>query len=338
MKTFNSTNFIKSLREGYNAIPYLQGSLAAKKLVADSIISNGCNPSEVLSTLCSTMGISSTFNDAEWKTVCETAIKNGGLMGKNLEIIKSSLKNKLSYEEMFKTAAMCCGKNPEDLKSEICLNKIGWDNVLVKFLGKKDETKVEKKSKEVAVAKEVKEEKAMMRKETKVEKKSSIKSSKKDSRSMPITLINEVTGEIKTWESYKACEVELHNDPKRGHGTVSQLVRADSDGRHICGVWKLYKKGEESKVEVKKAPTAEKTAKESKEHEVKKHTKKKAVLQIHITKTGKEKVVRTFNSITEAANATGICHSSISRCANGAKGYGNAGGFIWKADSAEAGA
>lgn len=318
METSNS--FIKSLKEGYDAIPYLQGSQAAKKMVADSIISNGCNPAEVLSMLCSTMGISSTLNDADWKKVCETAIKNGGLMGKNLEVFKSSLKNKLSYEDMFKTAAMCCGKNPEALKSEIYLNKVGWDNVLVKLLGKKNETKVEKKSKEIAVAKEVKKENAMMRKETEVEKKSSIKSSGVDSRAIAIIGIKD--GVRKEWNSFKACELETG----AGHGTVSQFFSGKV--KSVKG-WTLYKKGEEPKVEGKKA------VKERKENKRKK-INKKPILQVRITKTGKEKVMKSFKSITEAANVTGINHSSISKAISGT--YGSAGGFIWKTKSAEAAA
>lgn len=327
METTNS--FIKSLKEGYDAIPYLQGSQAAKVMVADSIKSTGCKPEDVLTMLCSTMGKSITLNDAEWKSVCEKTIKNGGLMGKNLEVFKSSLKNKLSYEDMFKTAAMCCGKNPEALKSEIYLNKVGWDNVLVKLLGKKNETKVEKKSKEIAVAKEIKKENAVMRKESKGEKKSSIKSSGVDYRAIAIIGIKD--GVRKEWNSYKACELETG----AGHGTVSQYFSGKV--KSVKG-WKLYKKGEEPKVEVKKALAVEKTAKVSKEHKVKKHTNKKAILQIRITKNGKEKVVRSFNSITEAANATGICYPSISKCSRGVKGYGHAGGFIWKTKSAEAAA
>ena len=46
MQTFNSNNFIKSLKERYDAIPYIQGDGAAKVMVADSIKSNGFNPED----------------------------------------------------------------------------------------------------------------------------------------------------------------------------------------------------------------------------------------------------------------------------------------------------
>lgn len=99
-------------------------------------------------------------------------------------------------------------------------------------------------------------------------------------------------------------------------GTTSQLVSGKV--KSINGVWRLFKAEEESHVPAKK--NAEKK-------EVK-QSRNRAVLQIKMNNRGKEKVLRRFNSITEASKATGIAHSSISKNANGV--YQSAGGFVWR--------
>jgi len=303
MVQFNSNNFIKSLKEGFDAVPNIQGSQAAKVLVADSINSKGFVPEEALSFIYNKMGLSSTLNDQEWKKVVETAIKRGGLLGQNLKVYVKTLKNKLTYEEMFKTAVMCCRRNPEELKYEFCLNNVGWDKAMEKLCGKKDESKVV----EPKVEKEVKKEHKTV---TKVEKKSSIKSSKKDSC---IPVVGYKDGERKEWSSFRECEKELYGDPKKGHGAVSQCFSGKL--KTVKG-WKLYKKGDEPKVEVKK------------EEKVEKAVRKKAVQQIKVDKRGREKVVKTYSSISEASLVTGIGYPSISKATTGT--YQTAGGFKWK--------
>ena len=66
MLTFNSNNFIKSLKERYDAIPHIQGDSAAKVMVADCIKSNGFNPEDAFSFISKEMGLSSTLSDGEW--------------------------------------------------------------------------------------------------------------------------------------------------------------------------------------------------------------------------------------------------------------------------------
>ena len=76
MNTFNSNSFTKTLKERYEAIPYLQGDRGAKILVSDSIKSNGFNPEDVLAFIYSTVKASPKLSDAEWKAVLDAAIKS----------------------------------------------------------------------------------------------------------------------------------------------------------------------------------------------------------------------------------------------------------------------
>lgn len=290
MNTFNSNIFIKSLKKGYEAIPVLQGSQAAKVLVADSIKANGFNPEDVLSFIYSKVAPSSTLSEEEWKTVIATAIKRGGSFGQALDAIKSALKGKLSKKEMFNLAASCCGVNPVLLSQEICCNQMNWSKVLETLL----KTPV---AEPVTIKKAEKKE---------VVKKTTIKVSKLDPRSKSITLIKD--GVKKEWASYRDCEKELN----AGHGTVSQLKSGKL--RTIKG-WILY---QEEKVS-EKAP---------------KLSSRRAVSQMKKDKKGHLKVVNTFPSLTEAARATGIPHSSISKVITGT--YQSAGGFVWKAAEAAA--
>lgn len=309
MKTFVPNNFIKSLKEGYDAIPYIQGDQAAKIMVANAIKSTGSAPEDVLSFILNTMRHSCTLSESEWKMVIDTAIKRGDLMGKMLENSKNVLKGKLSNEEMFNFAASCCGANADSLKAELYLNNVGWKTAIDTLIGKNNgvkrvEAKVEKKSKKTEKKVEVKAVK---------EKKSSIKSSSKnDPRSIAIIGIK---GRVrKEWNSYKACEDETG----AGHGTVSQYFSGKV--KSVKG-WTLYKKGEEPK-EKKAVKRANKSS------------RKMSILQVRLTKTGKEKVMGKFNSITEAANATGIKHSSISKAISGT--YNTAGGCKWRKAYGEA--
>lgn len=293
MKTFNSNNFIKTLKEGYEAIPYRKGSKEAKTMVANSISTDGYNPEDALSFIYNQMGLPITLDDNGWKMVVETAIKRGGLLSKTLQVFKSTLKNKLSYEEMFKTAVMCCGKSLDGLKYEFCLNNAGWDKVVEKLCGKMDVSKVVEPKVKKAVKKTVVK-----------GKKTSIKSSKKYSC---IPVVGFKDGKRKEWSSFRECEKELYGDPKMGHGAVSQCFSGKL--KTVRG-WKLYKKGEEPKKKVEKA------------------ARKKAVLQIMVDKRGREKVVKTYSSISEAAQVTGIGYPSISKATTGT--YQTAGGFKWK--------
>lgn len=310
MNAFDSKNFIKSLKERYDAIPFGKRDETAKVKVSESIKANGYSCEDVYGFLYKSAGLSSTLTDADWKKIIDSAIKGGYPVAKNLVAIKSVLKGKYSNEELFNAAAQGYGANPIVVKNEILLDEYGWKKVVESIIKSEEQTKVEKKSVTKTVAK----------KHTKGEKKS-IKVAMA-SKSKPITLINEVTGEIKTWESYKACEVELYNDPERGHGTVSQAVKANSDGRHINKVWKLYK--------------GEAHAPEKKEQPKRSYSRGKSINQVVFYKDGSKVVVRTFDSITDASKATGIPYYSISKCANGTKGYHTTGGFGW--DYAEVGA
>ena len=305
METFNSNNFIKSLKKSYGEIPYLQGDRGAKILVSDSIKSNGFNPEDVLDFIYSTVKASPKLSDAEWKAVLDAAIKRGGVLGKSLEVYKSSLKGKISNEEMFNLAAKCCGINPILLQQELCLNKMNWAKVLETLI----KTSVDGE-KEVAmeiptpiVSKEEKKE------ETKVKKtrKHSIKTPKVDPRSKSITLFNEVTKELRTWPSYRAVEKELYGE-KGGRGMVSQLFDPKKGLKRLKGGWVLPKE-------------EEKTPEKERAH-------KRAVIQMKKDKRGHLKEVNTFNSITEASQVTGISHSGISKVCSGT--YQSTGGFVWK--------
>ena len=144
MQTFNSNNFIKSLKERYDAIPYIQGDSAAKVMVADSIKSNGFNPEDAYSFISKKMGLSSTLSDGEWKKLIDAAIKRCDFFGQSLKEFKESLKGKLSYQEMFNLAAACCGINPTLLTQELCLNKIDWTKVVETLIKTPIDSKVEK--------------------------------------------------------------------------------------------------------------------------------------------------------------------------------------------------
>ena len=333
MQTFNSNNFIKSLKERYDAIPYIQGDGAAKVMVADSIKSNGFNPEDAYSFISKEMGLSSTLSDGEWKKIIDAAIKRCDFFGQSLKEFKGSLKGKLSYQEMFNLAAACCGINPALLTQELCLNKIDWTKVVETLIKTPVDSKVEKVV-ETPVVKPA----AIKEHKKKVEKKTAApKTSKGIHICKSITLVCEKTGEVKTWPSYRACEKELYGDPKKGHGTVSQLLNPKKGLKHLPGGWTLPKEEKVVKAPAKKAAAI----KETKSKVVKKtlvkaqrSSTKHPVCQLRIDKKGNLKVVKTFPSITEAANATGINHTSISKSVTGT--YQSAGGYIWK--SAEAAA
>lgn len=300
MKAFNSNNFIKSFKKGYEAIPYHQGAQAAKKQVADSIKSNGFNPEDALSYICGQMGNPSvTLTNEDWKAITKRAIKKGDLVGKCLEVCADVQKGKASYEDLFSAVATRCGVNANYLMKELYLNQVGWDKVadtLVKTEGETVETKTEDtKAVEKVVVKEG--------------KKSSIKTPKMDPRSKSITLVNDATGEVKTWPSFRACEKDLYGE-KGGHGCVSQLLDPKKGLKHLRGGWSLPK--EEVKTPVKGL----------------KHSRKRAIVQMKMDKNGQLEVVNTFNSISEAAKVTGLSHSGICKSACGT--YENSGGYIWK--------
>lgn len=297
MNTFNSNSFTKTLKERYEAIPYLQGDRGAKILVSDSIKSNGFNPEDVLAFIYSTVKASPKLSDAEWKAVLDAAIKRGGVLGKSLELYKSTLKGKISNEEMFNLAAKCCGVNPVLLQQELCLNKLNWERVLETLI----KTAVE------APAPIVSKEEEKVETKVKKTKKHSIKTPKVDPRSKSITLFNEDTKELKTWPSYRSCEKELYGEDG-GHGMVSQLFDPKKGLKRLKGGWILPKE-------------EEKTPEKEKAH-------KRAVIQMKKDKRGRLRAVNTFNSITEASQVTGISHSGICKSCRGT--YTDSGGYVWK--------
>lgn len=145
--------------------------------------------------------------------------------------------------------------------------------------------------------------------ETRVKKtkKDSIKTPRVDPRSKSITLFSEVTKELKTWPSFRACEKELYGE-KGGRGMVSQLFDPKKGLKRLKGGWVLPKEEE-------KTPVNEKAH-------------KRAVIQMKKDKEGNLWTVNTFNSITEASQVTGISHSGISKVCSGT--YQSTGGFVWK--------
>ena len=302
MTTFNSTNFIKALKESYDAVPYIQGDQAAKVMVADAIKSHKFNPADVLSFICSELGNPSVKLDkADWKDIIKKAIKRGGLVGKCLEACAGVLKgkDKVSNEDLFSAVVSACGENPELLMSELYLNKVGWMKVadtLVKTKG--EETVVTSVSKEAVETVKV-ETKAGKKAAKKVKK--SIKVTKEDPRRKCIILIKD--GVKKEWASYRECEKELG----AGHGTVSQHLSGKL--KSVKG-WVLYKEEEVTPVESKK------------------RSKSKGVVQMKKDKDGRLVVVSTYGSLTEASKATGVSHSGISKTCSGT--YQSAGGYVWK--------
>ena len=329
MQTFNSNNFIKSLKESYEAIPYIQGDGAAKKMVADSIKSHGFQPEDAYSCISKELGLSSTLPEGEWKKLIDSAIKRCDFFGQSLKEFKESLKGKLSYQEMFNLAAACCGINPALLTQELCLKKVDWTKVVETLIKTPAASKVEKVVETPAMKPAaVKEHKKKVGKKT-----SAPKTSNGIHMCKSITLVCEKTGEVKTWPSYRACEKELYGDPKKGHGTVSQLLNPKKGLKHLPGGWALPKEEKVVKAPAKKS-VAIKEAKVNKKTPMKAQmsSTKRPVCQMRLDKKGNLKVVKTFPSITEAANATGIYHTSISKSVTGT--YQSAGGYIWK--SAEA--
>ena len=233
MNPFDSTNFIKALKERYDAVPYIQGDQAAKVMVANAIKSHKFNPADVLSFICSELGNPSVkLGKDDWKDIIKKAIKRGGLVGKCLEACASVLKGKakVSNEDLFSAVVSACGENPELLMSEFYLNKVGWMKVadtLVKTKG--EETAETSASKETSESAKV-ETKAGKKAAKKAKK--SIKVTKVDPRCKSIILIKD--GVKKEWPSYRICERELG----LGFGTASQLVSGklkQSKG------WRLWK-------------------------------------------------------------------------------------------------
>ena len=304
MITFNSNSFTKSLKESYEAVPYLDGDRGAKILVADSIKANGFNPEDVFAFIYSTVKATPDPSDAEWKKIIDAAIKRGGVLGKSLEMYKSTLKGKISNKEMFNLAATCCGVNPVLLQQELCLNCMNWEKVLETII--KTSVKGEKEAVvETPAPVEIEEKKVVTK--VKKAKKHSIKTPKADPRSKSITLFNEGTGEMKTWPSYRACEKDLYGE-NGGHGMVSQLFDTKKGLKRLKGGWILLKE-------------EKKTREKEKAH-------KRAVIQMKKDKRGRLRTVKTFNSITEASQVTGISHSGISKVCSGT--YQSTGGFVWK--------
>lgn len=306
---FNSTNFIKALKESYDSVPYIQGDQAAKVMVADAIKSHKFNPADVLSFICSELGNPSVKLDkAGWKDIIKKAIKRGGLVGKCLEACAGVLKgkDKVSNEDLFSAVVSACGENPELLMSELYLNKVGWMKVADTLVKTKGEETVE-----TSVSKEVLETAKVETKATKKtakKAKKSIKVTKVDPRSKSITLFNEKTEDMKTWPSYRACEKELYGE-KKGHGMVSQLLDPKKGLKHLKGGWVLPKEEEVTPVESKK------------------RSKSKGVVQMKKDKDGRLVVVSTYGSLTEASKATGVSHSGISKTCSGT--YQSAGGYVW---------
>ena len=306
MNMFNSTNFIKALKESYDAVPYIQGDQAAKVMVADAIKSHKFNPADVLSFICSELGNPSVKLDkADWKDIIKKAIKRGGLVGKCLEACAGVLKgkDKVSNEDLFSAVVSACGENPELLLSELYLNKVGWMKVADTLVKTKGEETVVTPVSEVAVETAKVETKAGKKatKKTAKKVKKSIKVTKVDPRSKSIILIKD--GVKKEWASYRECEKELG----AGHGTVSQHLSGKL--KSVKG-WVLYKEEEVAPVESKK------------------RSKSKGVVQMKKDKDGRLVVVSTYGSLTEASKATGVSHSGISKTCSGT--YQSAGGYVWK--------
>ena len=293
--TFNANNFIKSFKEGYEAIANHQGDQAAKVLVADAIKAHKFHPEDVLYYICDKMGINlyGELSNEEWKAIFNLAIKRNDLVGKCLEVCTTVEKGskKVSYKDLFSTVVSRCGGIPNLLLQELYLNKVGWNKVANTLL----KTEVETKATKIEDTKTV--EKAVVKKE----KKPSIKTPKVDPRCKSITLVNK-DGEVKEWPSYRICERELG----LGFGTVSQLVSGKLKQSKGWSLWK-----EEAKTPVKSH----------------KHPRNTAVRQYGVDKDG-HKVDRIWSSITEASKATGISHSGISKSVTGT--YQSAGGYKWE--------
>lgn len=290
--TFNANNFIKSFKEGYEAVANHQGDQAAKVQVVDSIKANRFNPEEALAYICDKMGNPSIkLSNEEWKDIIKRAIKNGDFVGKCLEVCAAVEKGskKVSYEDLFSEVVSRCGGNPNLLLQELYLNQVGWNKVADTLL--KTEVETETTKSEVT-----KTEKVVVKKE----KKSSIKTPRLDPRSKSVILIKD--GVKKEWASYSVCEKEIGV----GHGIISQLVSGKVKKANGWSLWK-----EESKTPVKSH----------------KHPRNKAVRQYGVDKDG-HKVDRIWSSITEASKATGISHSGISKTVTGT--YQSAGGYKWE--------
>lgn len=291
MDMFNSTNFIKALKESYDAVPYIQGDKAAKVMVADAIKSHKFNPADVLSFICSELGNPSVkLGKDDWKDIIKKAIKRGGLVGKCLEACAGVLKgkNKVSAEDLFYSVVSACGENPDYLKMELYLDQTGWMKVVDTLAKIEVEETMETAVSEVAA-------------ETTKAGKKATKVSKMNPRCKSIILIKD--GVKKEWASYRECEKELG----AGFGTVSQHLSGKL--KSVKG-WVLYKEEEVAPVESKK------------------RSKSKGVVQMKKDKDGRLVVVSTYGSLTEASKATGISHSGISKTCSGT--YQSAGGYVWK--------
>ena len=296
MNPFNSINFIKALKESYDAIPVIQRDQAAKVMVADAIKSHKFNPADVLSFICSELGNPSVKLDkADWKDIIKKAIKRGGLVGKCLEACAGVLKgkNKVSAEDLFYSVVSACGENPDYLKMELYLDQTGWMRGVDTLVKVEVEETVETAMSEVTVE--------TVKVETTKAGKKATKVSKMNPRCKSIILIKD--GVKKEWASYRECEKELG----AGFGTVSQHLSGKL--KSVKG-WVLYKEEEVAPVESKK------------------RSKSKGVVQMKKDKDGRLVVVSTYGSLTEAAKATGVSHSGISKTCSGT--YQSAGGYVWK--------
>lgn len=225
MEKFNANNFIKSFKEGYEAIAYHQGDQAAKVRVVDSIRALRFNPEDVLAYICDKMGNPSIkLSNEEWKAIAKRATKRGGLIGKCLEVCTNIEKGgkKVSYEDLFSAVVSHCGGNPHHLLQELYLNQMGWNKVADTLVNTEVETEEAKTE------------------SSETGKKTSIKTSKVDPRCKIVILIKD--GVKKEWASYRECEKEIGV----GHGIISQLV---SGKLKKANGWCLWK--EEAKTPVK---------------------------------------------------------------------------------------
>lgn len=300
MTTFNTDTFIKSLKERYGEIPFPEGDNSAKMMVRDAIKDNGYNPEDVLAYLYGATMLPSTLSDSDWETLVKDAIKRDDLVANHLKVYEMALKGKLSNEEMFNLAAETCGRTPVYLMHELRIDQYGWMKVIKGLVGtevKESATEKTPRTKAELAAQ-------------KLAEKNAIKTPGGRKDSISIRLLNKKTGEVKVWDSYKACERDIFNDPKKGHGTVSQLVKGKL--RSIKGIWVLSKE-EEPKPTIEDIPV--------------KRSRKRAINQVVFYLDGSTKVVNTFSSVEEASKKTGIPYSSISKAANGT--YVRAGGFKW---------
>lgn len=157
-------------------------------------------------------------------------------------------------------------------------------------------------------------------------KDNSIKSGEADPRSKSVIGINVKTGEKKDLPSRSAWDKFFG----KGRGTAAQAVSGKPKTHKVGNTdWKLYNVGEEPQApveEVAKTAIKKSSKKVSSHHSHRAPRCRKAVEAYVVAANGKELLYATYPTLSAAADALNVSHSSISKHLDNHPSYTTVGG------------